>query len=91
MPQLSELVAMFKKQGAPPTPNGPRDSARQRVNRGFTRGMQGSMGSKPLQRRNSQAGLDKEPDTMNSPIFQAFVGGFKPRTPIRDYLNSRGA
>ena len=90
MPQLSELVAMFKKRGAPSTPTGPRGSARQRVNRGFTRGMQGSMGSKTLQRRNSQAGLDKERETMDSPIFQAFVGGFKPRTPIADYLN-RGA
>jgi len=82
---------MFKKQGAPPGATGPRASSRQRVNRGFTRGAMGSMGSKGLQTRNSQAGLNKERETMDSPIFQAFVGGFKPKTPITDYLKSRGA
>lgn len=43
------------------------------VSEGFTRGAMGSMGSRGLQSRNSDAGLEEERERINSPVMQSFL------------------
>ncbi|OHD28415.1 MAG: hypothetical protein A2Y38_16705 [Spirochaetes bacterium GWB1_59_5] len=91
MAQLSEIVAMFKKQQ---NANKSRGRTGPQVGRsptmpGVMRGTMGSMGAKTFQGRNSSAGEQKELELMNSPVFQSFMMQNTPMTPITNYLAGR--
>ena len=78
---LSLLAEMFSRQ-----------QAAQRTQPG-TRGLRpgvGSYGSRPFQPRNPDAGIAKEQQMMQSPVFAAFMEQFNPKTPVSDFLRTRG-
>lgn len=82
MAQLSLLVEMFKQsQGA--------KHNRKDIVPGMLKGATGTLGSRFFQPRNSEAGLNKEVQTMQSPIFRAFLQRMVPQTPITNFLRSR--
>ena len=88
MAQLSEVAAAFKK--SMPQHNGqrfgPRTSNRPVAVKGFARGTMGSTGARSIQSRDSMAGLKKELDMMNSPLFKAFLKQQHPDTPVLNYM-----
>lgn len=86
MAAFSLLLEAFQQQQPQQGVPGPRTSARPTALRGFARGSLGSQGSRTLQRRNVDAGYQKELEQMQSPIFRAFLGQLHPGTPITDYL-----
>lgn len=49
----------------------------------------GSTGAKPFKSRNSQAGLNKEMETLQSPIMKEFMKSQTPDTPITNSLRGR--
>ena len=49
----------------------------------------GSTGAKPFKGRNPQAGLQKEMETLNSPIMKEFMQQSTPQTPITNALRGR--
>ncbi len=53
---------------------------------GFAKGSSGSMGAKMFQGRNSQAGLNKEQETLQSPIMDQFMKQQNPKTPVTNML-----
>lgn len=55
--------------------------------KGWGRGAMGSMGAQQFRGRNSQAGLQKEVATLNSPVMRAFMEKMTPNTPITNFLN----
>ena len=75
MAQLSELVARFRKQQAPTAG-------------GKARGASGSTGAVLFKGRDVDAGLKKEMEIMESPAFDKFLGQFRTKTPMTDYLRS---
>lgn len=76
MAQLSILAEQFRKAQA--------EKFKSRGgNPGFARGVQGSRFFKS---RNPEAGIAKEAQTFQSPIFQAFMQEQHPSTPVLNYL-----
>ena len=74
--QLSVLADLVKKmQGA--------KNKNRKSKSGWARPAYGSTGANPLKERNSEAGLNKEKEVLNSPIMQSFLR--KP-TPIADKM-----
>jgi hypothetical protein len=80
--QLSVLADMMKKMDK--TKNTPKNAFP-----GLGRRSSGSMGSKLFKPRNSQAGLNKESETLNSPIMHSFMAKLSPGTPITDSLKGK--
>ena len=74
--QLSVLADFVKKMQGNKNKN-------RKSKTGWARPAYGSTGSVGLKERNSEAGLDKEKETLNSPIMQSFLR--KP-TPIADKM-----
>lgn len=72
--QLSVLADLVKKMQGKKNQN-------KKSKSGWARPAYGSTGAQPLKERNSQAGLDKERETLNSPIMQSFL---KKPNPIAD-------
>lgn len=87
----SELVRLFleqsKSRGGIPLV---RKGMRSPTPRGVTRGTLGVLGSRLFRGRNSDASEQRETAILNSPIFQAFVSSFAPRTSVTSYLLRRG-
>lgn len=76
MAQISAVLEAFGKAdgGKFHSGRGARGSSKQPAVAGTARGTMGVLGSTTLQRRNSQAGLDKErKKLMESPVMQAFM------------------
>ena len=70
MAQLSVLAEMVRKAAKAkhaPTP------------KGVPRGAMGSYGSRPYKSRNPEAGLHKEMEFMEDPVFQSFVENLVPQ------------
>lgn len=75
--QLSELAALVEK-----------NQKGKRSGKGILKGATGSLGSRPFQGRNSDAGINKERDLVDSPILKEMHK--RMQTPISDYIKRIG-
>ena len=87
MAQLSLLAETYKKRQAKQQQGGFR--GRSPTARGFARSSLGSSGSRTLQTRNVNAGLEKERELRSDPGFKAYVRMGMGSTPISDYLRGK--
>lgn len=90
MGDLSLVLDIFKKsQGAKMQPGKPgiRLSASAPALPGYGRGSMGSMGAQTFKGRDSSAGMRKEHEMMQSPVFKAFMSKQMGLTPITNFLS----
>lgn len=66
---------------------GTRTSAGPTALPGMARGSMGSTGVRTFQPRDSEKGLKKEMEYLNSPIFKAYMMKLVPQTPVTDFLS----
>jgi len=93
MSDLSLVLDIFKKsQGAKQQPGKPgiRLSASAPALPGYGRGSMGTMGAQTFQGRDSAAGMRKDHEMIQSPVFKAFLAKQMGQTPITNFLMSRG-
>lgn len=76
MAQLSLLAEWVRKADKSKHAPGPK---------GFAKGSTGAAGSQFLQVRDTKAGLRKEMEYMNSPVFQQFLEGLVPQTRFAEF------